>query len=789
MPEYAHLPLPQAEINLERRPRRGWGAGPPRDFRQHGALIRRQVDDVLMAQRRRARIAGIDPSLILRVRMNGSIAEDAWHQAGLAILSVDTDKTLVLFSSDAELTDFRRRVNEYQGGPPGVQRSPPHAGLIAAIDEVGNIEPSDRIGRLLRSDGFRTPENFEPGEQYAVDVELWDLGSRNLRQQKADEIERYVTALGGRVPDKYVGRSLTLIRVIASGDAIRAILNVPTVAVIDLPPVPDAIVTDLLELQADEFPPPNPPPENAPAVAVLDTGLTSAHPLLAPAVGNTIGVPAHLGFDDRNGHGTRVAGIALYNDVRAVLADRRFEPRLRLYSAKIVNDAGRFDDNLLVASQLREAITSLHAAHGCRVFNISLGDRRLVYSGNKVGQWAAAIDELARSLNVVIVISAGNFDYVYRPDTPPDVYVTQYPRYLLDPQHRIIAPAEAALALTVGSICHAANVPREDFYGVGVRPIAHENEPSPFTRSGPGIGGMWKPELCDYGGNLMFDGGIPEISDRYEGTKVVTTHHRYLERLFTTAVGTSYAAPRVAHKAASLLARFPDASANLIRALLVSSAELPSEAEAILAPLAQDAAARVCGFGLADSMRASSSDDNRVVLYSDTQIGFDQFFVYEVPIVPLFRDTPGERHITVTLAFDPPVRHSRADYLGIKMSFRLIRGATLNQVAEFYRRRVEVEGPVPEFASSYNCNLVPTPMRREMGTIQRATYVMRRNPQAGYGDTYYLVVRCERRWADEADGPQRFAVVVDISHSAQIELYAQLQARLRARVRQRIGPR
>jgi hypothetical protein len=106
-------------------------------------------------------------------------------------------------------------------------------------------------------------------------------------------------------------------------------------------------------------------------------------------------------------------------------------------------------------------------------------------------------------------------------------------------------------------------------------------------------------------------------------------------------------------------------------------------------------------------------------------------------------------------------------------------------VIDFYRRRAEADGPVPEMPNRYNCALKPGPNSREMGTLQRADLVMKNNPLEDYGNTYYLVVRCERRWANEVDSPQRFAVVVDLSHEAEIPLYARLQERLRLRARGR----
>lgn len=785
MAEYQHLPLPRAEVNLERRRRPGFGSTPSRDHRAHGRRVRTQVDAAVDELRRRPLPVGVDPSLILRVRMEGTTAESAWEDAGLTILSVDADKTLVLFSSDQEMTEFRRRVEAYQAGPPPGQAGAPYIGLVAAIADVGTIRPADRIGPLLRAEGFVRPDDFADDDTYSVDVELWDLGTRALRENKVRQIDSYVQSEFGEVTDRYLGTGLTLLRVRARGATIKRLLDVPDVATLDLPPTPDAVITELLDLTIAEFPPPQPPPADAPSITIVDTGLTAAHPLLASAVGETIGVPPMLRDDDTNGHGTKVAGIAVYGDVRAQAEARLFRPEIRLNSAKVVNDAGRFDDRLLVASQMRQALAHFHANRGCRVFNISLGDRRLVYAGSKVGPWAAALDELARELDVVIVVSAGNLEYAIPEGETVESHLFRYPDYLIEAASRIVEPANAAIALTVGSIAHAAGVPPADYHGVAMQPVSGVDEPSPFTRCGPGVGGSMKPDLSDYGGNLMFDGVTRRVSDLWPETSLLTLNNRYLDNLFTTATGTSYSAPRVAFKAAQLLRRFPDASANLIRALLASSATIPPSAIERLQPLGPDASSRVCGLGIPDLVRAATSDDNRVILYSDATIALDQFLVYEVPIPEEFLVTRGRRHIQVTLAFDPPVRHTRIDYLGTRMSFRLVRGAALDEVVDFYRRRAKADGPVPNRPARFDCKLKPGPNDRDSGTLQRATFVMQNNASHNYGDTYYLVVRCERKWAAEVDSPQRFAVVVDLSHQAEIQLYVRLQARVRQRARAR----
>jgi hypothetical protein len=48
-----------------------------------------------------------------------------------------------------------------------------------------------------------------------------------------------------------------------------------------------------------------------------------------------------------------------------------------------------------------------------------------------------------------------------------------------------------------------------------------------------------------------------------------------------------------------------------------------------------------------------------------------------------------------------------------------------------------------------------------------------------YGDNYYLVVRCDGGWASAFQTQQRFAIVVELTHQAEVQLYERLRARVR----------
>ena len=779
MPELPHLILPRAEVELERRKKPGFGQKITKDAQQQAERVRLAVDEALAVHARlRANIT--DPALIVRVRTSGLVSEEEWTRAGLDVLGHDATDAVVLFSSDAELTEFRRRLEAYAAGIPEGQVNPSYNALIAAIEDFGPLRPEDRIGSGLLEEGFNRLEAFADDREFVLDVELWDVGTQESRAQETERLSKRIEELEGQVTDHYIGVTFTALRIRAGGNTVRYLLELPIVRMVDLPPQVDLEVAPLLATTAQDLGEVEPPDEDAPLVGILDTGVNNGHPLLAPVVVGRAAVPASLGLSDVFGHGSRVSGIAAYGDVRECLESRTFQSSIRILRGKIVNDQGNLDDRRLIASLVNEIVRQFHA-HGCRIFNLSLGDRENQYADGKVGLWTSVLDELSRELDVLFVVAAGN--YLYQPVTHPEEHHTAYPGYLLGGQNRIFEPATSACALTVGAVAHAAAVHEDGPGWVGLRPIAEVGEPAPFTCAGPGVNRGLKPDLCDDGGNILYDGLIQNLR-RVPESEVFTTNHDYLTNLFTTARGTSCATPLVTHKAAQVLRAFPDASANLIRAFLANSARVPEPSIARLGNVEIETLLNVCGYGIASAERAVTSDENRVVLYSDLDIPMDHFYVYEVPIPQEYVGTKGRRHIAVTLAFDPPTRHSRASYLGVEMSFRLIRGKSIEWVRDHYRKRdVAVEGKQEALDGRYDCDFDLGSKIREKGTLQRGIFTMTRNPADEYGDRYYLVVRCERQWFQDAYARQRFAVVVELEHTENVRLYEKVRERVAVRVR------
>jgi len=777
MGDLQHLPLIRLEPLPERRRRPGFGAPPRRNYSVHGRDIATQTQTVIDSHQEAAARGPINPALIMRVTLDSHIAEEEWERAGLRVLSVDADRTLVLFASDDQLTQFMERIRAYTAGPAGDRANPPYLAFVSAIATVENLSARDHIGLSARESGFTEPTDFMEDQTYILDVSLWDIGRAEV-ETFIRRFEPWIGTEGGELVDRYLGNALFQIRVRGNGRLFRQILDLPEVAEIDFGPRVDVEAENVLDLGLDDIEIVRELDDAAPIIGVLDSGIV-ASPLLEAATAAARGIPQSLGDADVWGHGTKVAGRAVYGDCRVCADAGRFVPVNKIFSVKVVNDQGEFPDSKLVVNQMRESIGALAREHGVRIFNISLGDRTKVYTGGKPGGWAAILDELAREFDVLIIVSAGNC--VLPAFDQAEEAVTGFPAYLLEERNRLLEPASAAIAVSVGSIAHGPGLPGDLFDAPSIQAITEAGDPSPFTRAGPGIRSAIKPEFVDYGGTGVLDAVAREFKTGHDlpAAGVIVPRHDYINGLLTAASGTSHASPAVAFKAARVLRAFPAASANLIRALLANAASKPERADNYV----PETALRLFGYGLIDPERAVGSDESRVVLYAEEELEIDHFAVFEVPMPEIFRTERGRRTIRATLAFDPPVRQTRADYLGVTMNLRLIKGRSAQEVFDHFRRRGADEDAAEALGSS-DCPLVPGKMQRDMGTLQSAELSMQRWYDR-WGDTWYLVVRLAGGWAKDFVTRQRYAVVVEIAHEAEIPLHAQLAARVQARERAR----
>ncbi|MCC7495397.1 MAG: S8 family serine peptidase, partial [Fimbriimonadaceae bacterium] len=420
---------------------------------------------------------------------------------------------------------------------------------------------------------------------------------------------------------------------------------------------------------------------------------------------------------------------------------------------------------------------------------------------------AAEIDDLAyryREREVVFVVSSGNLTGSSFGERTHEQIAADYPAYLVDGEHTgLVDPATAAIALTVGGLSYGTGRAVQDGVERDVAGVLAPERgwPSPFTRTGPGVGGSIKPDFVDYAGTWRFERGrIVEKAAAHAGVPTTARNFAPPEgRLLRTVAGTSFAAPRVAHAAARLFQQFPTATSNLIRALLASSAWVPKSRPERFSGLPDDdkAILRVYGYGQPDYELARRSAENDVWMLDEASMAPDSFRLYEIPALPEeFLTAQGAGTITVALAFDPPTRSTRGDsYLGISMEFALYRNSTAQAIADAWRdysqqEKKQLGSEVPSLSDlpgAQTINLAPGTNARKKGTLQRARCRVKNSNWSYDRGALVLAVVCRRHWAPVDVHEQRYAVVVSYAHeNSEVRLHSHVRQHLRVHQRARL---
>jgi Subtilase family len=421
-----------------------------------------------------------------------------------------------------------------------------------------------------------------------------------------------------------------------------------------------------------------------------------------------------------------------------------------------------------------------------------------VYLSGRQLPWAELLDDLARRLDIVIVVSAGN---VPDADIPTALNSPQFQREVINSlkteKHRLIDPATAALCITVGAIAR-----RDDpsMLSLGT-PLAAAPRgcPSPFTRCGPGVAGAVKPEVVAPGGNFAVDSiagtAIWRRQDPNLGEPTLNWHFPS-GRLLRATCGTSFAAAQVTHIAARMEAALRNQfgvapSQNLVRALLINSARIDGNIKEWLGEQ-QDDLLRTVGYGQ-PNVEFCWSVPNRVTLVTEEVVSYKSFHVYSLIVPENFLQEKGKRSITVSLAYDPPTRLSRRDYIATAMWLEIFGGLTTEQVFE-YRTKYEGDGEPPTAPDKNKLDFKPGGQTLRMSTVQSRAWHSNQgtkflNRQLPDGDaTLHIFVGCQPRFQNPlGEDRQRYALVITLEHeNQQIDVYQEVRARIRTRARIRI---
>ena len=408
-------------------------------------------------------------------------------------------------------------------------------------------------------------------------------------------------------------------------------------------------------------------------ICLLDTGVSSAHPLLEPFIHEQ---DIHTVFDDgdvsdSDGHGTGMAGIALYHDLnQSLLSHDTISIPYRIESSKILRN--QENDPELYGAITAQGILFNEIENSDKDRSICMAVTTDATDGHPTS-WSGAIDEIVAGVNIfgadnedkrLMLISAGNVKLSeFRDIKYPDVNINSY----------VQNPGQSWNALTVGAYNSKIQIDDTDF--LGSQPVADVGELSPYSSTSVLWDNKWpiKPEILMDGGNIVYQDNFYSNCD---DLSLLTTHNKLSKNLFATICATSAATAQASKLSAEIYCKYPNAWPETIRALMVHSARwtdkmkqqfLPPES-----PKKSDIRVllRTCGYGIPNLERAVSCKNNYVNMIIeeelqpfdlDSSVVTNELHIHKLPwpkeVLESLGDEEVELRVTLSYYIEPSPGH------------------------------------------------------------------------------------------------------------------------------------
>ncbi len=525
------------------------------------------------------------------------------------------DKTIAtVFVPDGKIEVFEKKINAYLENK--TNRSGNPADNRALINTISSIRTAE-----LEALWTDSPEVFPEDENAILWWEIW-LPIRGNRQSIIDDFTHLAGQSGMTVSSaivKFPERSVLL----AKGSK-KQLLSSPLIlnSIAELRLAKEtADFFDNLEITeqrdwATELLSRTTFDEHSNVrVCILDTGITSGHPLLSPVIDDDDCHSVEPDWDtaDAHGHGTEMAGLAIWGDLTNALESTTTRNiRHRLESVKLLRSNGDNSDKHLgeITSQ-GASLPIIDNPHYKRVYSMAVtaNDNR---DRGRPSAWSASMDNLAVDYTGdgesphLFIISAGNVTRDLQ-----DINI--YPELnLIEDVHD---PAQAWNVLTAGAYTEKVTI-LED--APDYKAMAPSGGLSPFSSTSV----SWydhapiKPELVLEGGNLAVD---DSVAVDMQSLSLLTVHRNITDRLFTTTRATSAATALLAKMSADVMVEFPEIWPETVRALLVHSAQWTETLKAQFnhgntERQKHNYLLRCCGYGVPSLSRALRSANNSLTM-------------------------------------------------------------------------------------------------------------------------------------------------------------------------------
>ncbi|ELQ6038563.1 S8 family peptidase [Cronobacter sakazakii] len=532
---------------------------------------------------------------------------------GMRIMSVNTIDGMTMANVSVPVEGFSKLdkiLQEYatENTKKGNPKNQPF------IESISNIEYGNFRALWFSQEEF-------PKDIYKVqDVELW-LDSSDIDEYLlVEKFEKICGQLGIIVKQGTLTFKDRIVKIVCASMHDLMLVQQLTELISEIRPS-KAVSVDFLDLKpAEAFQWINGIPyrelKTLIPICILDTGINSQHPLLNKFVNENalIVVEPHWANGDLKGHGTGIAGLALFGDLKHAIQSNELPISGIIESAKILPDTG-INEPQLYGAITTDAIYNIEARQPSerRIYTMAVSSPNTLRG--MPTSWSASVDRLASGSpddpeKRLFILSAGNL--------PPNL-ISDYPEANIT--YSIEDPANSYNALTIGYWASEANIITP---GYDVIAELTDLGPSSTTSRIWKNTSPYKPDVVFEGGNFGYDKHLNFTANLEELSLLTLSHDFTRGEYFSGFSETSAATGMAAFFISKLWSQYPNYWPETIRALVVHSATWPRKLLERHAPLRtkQDVEflLRMSGYGCPNLAKAVSSGDQSVNLIVEDTI-------------------------------------------------------------------------------------------------------------------------------------------------------------------------
>ncbi|MEC1178634.1 S8 family peptidase [Metasolibacillus meyeri] len=533
-------------------------------------------------------------------------------------------------------------------------------------------------------------------------------------------------------------------------------------------------------------------------INILDTGIRRTHNLLSNFIEDLDMVaynPEWDKFDNNHmGHGTLMAGIALYDDVKMLLESSNVHSVTHtLESSKILPDEGENEPQLygaITSKVISEQI--INHPNRIRVNCMAVTSPEIDTYDGSPSSWSAAVDEITSGavdgIKKLMLISAGNI-----PTSDWDGYLDS------NKTSSVENPGQSWNALTVGAYTLKSDPTLISTPGMNA--IAPYGGISPSSKTSLIWDKKWpiKPEILFEGGN-----GITNSTEFYEEENFssLTTYHDIFTRQFHYINATSESTAHASWMAAKIYNKYPQLWPETVRALMVHSAEWTDTMKNQFLTTGNKTdyrnLLRSCGYGVPNLNRALNSADNSVNLIIESELQpyknvkgkspkTNEMHIHELPWPKQQLLDLGETNVKlkVTLSYfiEPGPGEkgwkNQYRYPSSLLRFELNGSRNRNEFLKSINKAVISEDE-EETSTSSNVHWL-LGQQRNVGSIHSDTW---EGTAAELATSNLIGVFPavgwwrERKWLGKVENTMRYSLIVSLSTEADVDLYTPIYTQI-----------